>query len=99
MRFPMMRASIFAVAAALMALTGPAVAQRNSAAESDAAVAALVDRINIPYERFTLDNGLTVVVHTDRKAPVVAMSVWYDVGSKDEPAGSTGFAHQSGRQR
>ena len=58
-----------------------------------AATQALIDRIDIPYERFTLDNGLTVIVHTDRKAPVVALSVWYDVGSKDEPAGSTGFAH------
>lgn len=49
--------------------------------------------IEIPYEKFELDNGLTVVVHEDRKAPVVAVSVWYKVGSKDEPAGKTGFAH------
>ncbi|MEZ5442167.1 MAG: pitrilysin family protein [Lysobacterales bacterium] len=47
----------------------------------------------LPYERFVLDNGLTVVVHTDRKAPIVAVNVWYHVGSKDEPAGRTGFAH------
>ena len=40
-----------------------------------------------------LPNGLRVVVHTDRKAPVVAVSVWYDVGSKHEPEGKTGFAH------
>ena len=49
--------------------------------------------INIPYEAFTLDNGLRVVVHEDRKAPVVAVSIWYHVGSKDEPQGRTGFAH------
>lgn len=49
--------------------------------------------VDIPYERFTLDNGLTVVVHEDRKAPVVAVAVWYGVGSRDEPAGKTGFAH------
>ncbi|MEM8770203.1 MAG: pitrilysin family protein [Pseudomonadota bacterium] len=49
--------------------------------------------IEIPYEKFTLDNGLTVIVHEDRKAPVVAVSVWYKVGSKDEPEGQTGFAH------
>ena len=42
---------------------------------------------------FTLDNGLTVVVHEDRKAPVVAVHAWYNVGSKDEPEGKTGFAH------
>lgn len=49
--------------------------------------------VSIPYERFTLPNGLRVLVHTDRKAPVVAVSVWYGVGSKHEPAGRTGFAH------
>jgi predicted Zn-dependent peptidase len=58
-----------------------------------APVAELVSEVNIPWKRFTLDNGLTVIVHEDRKAPVVAVSVWYNVGSKDEPAGSTGFAH------
>ncbi len=47
----------------------------------------------IPYERFTLGNGLRVIVHEDRKAPIVAVSVWYHVGSKDEPDGKTGFAH------
>src|SRR5690606_12783126 len=36
---------------------------------------------------------LTVIVHEDRKAPIVAVSVWYHVGSKDEPEGRTGFAH------
>ncbi|MEO1150083.1 MAG: pitrilysin family protein [Pseudomonadota bacterium] len=49
--------------------------------------------VDIPYEKFQLDNGLTVIVHEDRKAPVVAVSVWYKVGSKDEPEGQTGFAH------
>jgi predicted Zn-dependent peptidase len=47
----------------------------------------------IPYEKFTLGNGLTVVVHTDRKAPIVAVNVWYHVGSKNERPGKTGFAH------
>ena len=62
-------------------------------ASGDAELAALVDEVQIPYETFTLPNGLTTVVHTDRKAPLVAVSVWYDVGSKHEPAGKTGFAH------
>jgi zinc protease len=48
---------------------------------------------DIAYTRFTLPNGLTVVVHEDHKAPVVAVSVWYHVGSGDEPGGKTGFAH------
>ena len=58
-----------------------------------APVPELVERVNIPFQSFTLDNGLTVLVHEDRKAPVVAVSVWYNVGSKDEPKGKTGFAH------
>lgn len=58
-----------------------------------AAGAASAQDIDIPYEKFRLDNGLTVIVHEDRKAPVVAVSVWYKVGSKDEPEGKTGFAH------
>jgi len=49
--------------------------------------------VDIPYEEFTLDNGLRVIVHTDRKAPIVAVNLWYHVGSKDEPPGRTGFAH------
>jgi predicted Zn-dependent peptidase len=53
----------------------------------------LAKSVEIPYETFTLDNGLRVVVHTDRKAPVVAVQAWYNVGSKDEPAGKTGYAH------
>jgi len=56
-------------------------------------VAKLVRQVDIPFDRFTLDNGLTVVVHEDRKAPVVALSAWYNVGSKDEPAGQAGLAH------
>ena len=49
--------------------------------------------VNIPYELFKLDNGLTVIVHEDHKAPVVAVNVWYHVGSKDEVRGKTGYAH------
>jgi hypothetical protein len=48
---------------------------------------------DIPYTRFTLPNGLTVVVSEDHKAPIVAVSVWYHVGSGYEPEGKTGFAH------
>ncbi|WP_269515281.1 M16 family metallopeptidase [Brevundimonas subvibrioides] len=74
--------------------TASAVAGSVQAAPLQAApVAELVSEVDIPWTRFTLDNGLTVIVHEDHKAPVVAVSVWYNVGSKDEPAGSTGFAH------
>ncbi len=71
----------------------PAAPAATPAAFEPAPVSTLVDAVNIPYEKFTLPNGLTVLVHEDRKAPVVAVSVWYNVGSKDEPKGKTGFAH------
>ncbi|MGY1735106.1 M16 family metallopeptidase [Geodermatophilus sp. SYSU D00684] len=46
-----------------------------------------------PVERFTLDNGLRVVLAPDRSVPVVAVTVFYDVGMRNEPEGRTGFAH------
>ena len=49
--------------------------------------------IDIPYQKFVLDNGLTLLVHEDHKAPIVAVNVWYHVGSKNEKPGKTGFAH------
>ena len=58
-----------------------------------APVSALVSEVSIPHTEFKLANGLTVIVHEDHKAPVVAVSTWYNVGSKDEPNGKTGFAH------
>jgi zinc protease len=47
----------------------------------------------IKYNRFTLDNGLRVLVHEDRSTPLVAMNILYDVGSRDEDPGMTGLAH------
>jgi len=47
----------------------------------------------IAFTKFELDNGLTLIVHEDRKAPIVAVNVWYHVGSKNERPGKTGFAH------
>lgn len=48
---------------------------------------------DIPYTKFVLANGLTVLVHEDHKAPIVAVNTWYHVGSKNEKPGKTGFAH------
>ena len=87
-----MRPSLFhPIAALLLASALPASAP--ALAAEPASVATLVKAVDIPYESFTLANGLRVIVHTDRKAPVVAVSVWYHIGSKDEPKGKTGFAH------
>lgn len=48
---------------------------------------------DIKYTKFVLNNGLTVLVHEDHKAPIVAVNTWYHVGSKNEKPGKTGFAH------
>ncbi len=60
--------------------------------------AAVANAVNIPipdikYTKFVLKNGLTVLVHEDHKAPIVAVNTWYHVGSKNEKIGKTGFAH------
>src|SRR5688572_19246547 len=47
----------------------------------------------IPHQKFVLDNGLTLLVHTDRSVPVVGVNLWYHVGSRNELRGKTGFAH------
>jgi zinc protease len=49
--------------------------------------------VKIKFETFTLPNGLTVILHVDRGSPLVAVNLWYHVGSKDESPGRTGFAH------
>jgi zinc protease len=49
--------------------------------------------VNIPSTRHTLDNGLDVLLHEDHACPIVAVNIWYHVGSKNEQAGRTGFAH------
>lgn len=64
-----------------------------ASSDRPATVAELLNGVEIPHESFTLDNGLTVMVHEDRKAPIVAIAAWYNVGSKDEPVGQAGFAH------
>ena len=58
-----------------------------------AAVAVRAQDVDIPYQKFVLANGLTVIVHEDHKAPIVAVNTWYHVGSKNEKPGKTGFAH------
>jgi len=71
----------------------PPAAPEAVAPAEPAPVTALVQEVAIPHEEFQLANGLTVLVHTDRKAPIVGVAMWYNVGSKDEVKGKTGFAH------
>ena len=63
------------------------------AGSGNGAAADVGEEIDIPYQKFVLDNGLTLIVHEDHKAPIVAVNVWYHVGSKNEKPGKTGFAH------
>jgi len=81
---PMSASTVMQAAAEVSAETSP---------PAPAPVSELIDAVSIPHEQFKLDNGLTVIVHEDRKAPVVGVSIWYNVGSKHEPEGKTGFAH------
>jgi zinc protease len=88
--------SLFAVIVALISSPISLVAQTQPApAHKAAAPAASVDIPipDIPYTKFVLKNGLTVLVHEDHKAPIVAVNTWYHVGSKNEKPGKTGFAH------
>ncbi|HEX6603979.1 MAG TPA: pitrilysin family protein, partial [Sphingomicrobium sp.] len=80
-------------AAPAVAAPAAAAATAGAPAAKSVPVSELVRQVNIPHTLFRLKNGLTVIVHEDHKAPVVAVSTWYNVGSKDEPKGKTGFAH------
>src|SRR5688500_2963874 len=51
------------------------------------------ESVRVPYQKFVLDNGLTLLVHTDHSVPIVAVNTWYHVGSRNEKRGKTGFAH------
>ena len=57
------------------------------------AMYAQVGNVDVAYQKFVLKNGLTLIVHEDHKAPIVAVNIWYHVGSKNERPGKTGFAH------
>ena len=86
--------SRLAFLAAATCLTAPSLsAAPSTPADKSVPVPTLVSQVSIPHTTFKLANGLTVIVHEDHKAPVVAVSTWYNVGSKDEPPGKTGFAH------
>jgi zinc protease len=81
-----MRIPHVALAAAVVAAAVTA-GQRPVAAQSQPA------RLTVPYQEFTLANGLHVILHRDTSTPIVAVNVWYHVGSGSEKPGRTGFAH------
>ncbi|MBL8267052.1 M16 family metallopeptidase [Steroidobacter sp.] len=77
---------------AMTAALGAAVLGTATPALSRPATASL-PALEISYRRHVLSNGLTLIVHEDRFAPLVSVSAWYHVGGKDEPVGRGGFAH------
>ena len=88
--------SVFAFMVLLIGNPNSAAAQAQPAPARKAPVAVAGVDIpipDIPYTKFVLSNGLTVLVHEDHKAPIVAVNTWYHVGSKNEKEGKTGFAH------
>ena len=62
-------------------------------ATSAPALAADPVKVSLPVEKYKLENGLEVILHEDHRTPVIAVNVWYHVGSKDEQPGKNGFAH------
>ena len=83
-----LRPLTLALSLALLSLAGPGQADPPAPALSPTAA-----RVALPVEKYTLANGLTVILHEDHRTPLVAVNVFYHVGSKDEPAGKNGFAH------
>jgi zinc protease len=77
----------------MLAAVGAAAIAASSVAAQKPAAQPGADAIKIPFETYTLPNGLTVITSIDRTTPTVAVNVWYHVGSKNEVVGRTGFAH------
>ena len=73
--------------------SGAAIAQTAATAASPSPAPDTCARIDIPYSQFQLPNGLTVILHEDHTVPMVAVDVWYHVGSAREKPGRTGLAH------
>src|SRR5882672_4577541 len=86
----MRRTSLLVALAATIAFPARTPAQSADRSPARAAQSSIPD---IAYKKFTLKNGLTLLVHEDHKAPIAAVNIWYHVGSKNERVGKTGFAH------
>lgn len=86
----MVAVAISAIVAGAAAAPASSVRSQPAAAPSDAPTPRALE---LPYTLFTLPNGLTVILHQDHSVPIVAVNVWYHVGSARETPGRTGFAH------
>jgi zinc protease len=87
-------ASLFSIAAIAQRQSNPNAPTKPTPRSAPASTKApMIPIPEIPYTKFVLPNGLTVIVQEDHKAPIVAVNTWYHVGSKNEKPGKTGFAH------
>lgn len=84
----MARSTVSRLILGALLLAAPSPAQSRNA--TDTSAPALLE---VKYTQFTLPNGLHVIVHEDHSVPMVAVNVWYHVGSANEKPGRTGFAH------
>ncbi len=76
-----------------LAATGGLMLARPSVAEASDPAGKPGTKITLNFEKYVLSNGLEVILHEDHRTPVVAVNIWYHVGSKDEGPGKNGFAH------
>ena len=81
----------FAASSALVFMLAPALARAAEPASAQPVVPRAA--LEIPFQKFTLKNGLTVILHQDRSLPLVALNIWYHVGPANEPPHRSGFAH------
>ncbi len=92
MKFVLQRSSSVRFIALSLALAATLTAPFATAASTkDATVKP--PQIQLDFEKYTLPNGLQVILHVDRKLPIVHVNQWFHVGSKNEKLGRTGFAH------
>jgi zinc protease len=84
---------MFGTRALLFALLLSPAVQRPALPSGQPAQSVATPRLSVPYTIFTLQNGLTVILHEDHSVPLVTVNVWYHVGSAREKPGRTGFAH------
>ncbi len=81
------------LALGILAMAGAIALAPRAGLVSGTAAAQASSSIKIPFESYTLANGLTIITSIDRTTPTVAVNMWYHVGSKNEVKGRTGFAH------
>ena len=88
------RAAVLTFLACALAAAGQTPAPQKAIPKSKAAPArGGAAAPTVPFEKFVLGNGLQVILHVDRKLPIVHVNEWFHVGSKNEKPGRTGFAH------